>query len=291
MGNYIICAKEIHSGTSIDDIENPLEVTEIATELVITRLYCLMMLNDGTISKTDTIVTTSERKCLYENIFDNVIDWNTYTSLKASWRWKHMGNEVIDLLSPSTFKSLSSGQVKDRLIPYLPFYQNWDRDKNNIQDIHFSSLKEYDVSNKFICLLTRTRSAWPEKNLSKEYWKKLIKILEDQNIKVFVFGKETEEYATKKTEYVKNFRDWCSIVNHSNCKQIISTITGGVYPAFICGTDKINLVIIDNLNLVKEYGYDPSWYNDCINFTNVNKNIINYLPSTNELVEIVKNGI
>ena len=90
---------------------------------------------------------------------------------------------------------------------------------------------------------------------------------------------------------VKNFRDWCSIVNHSNCKQIISTITGGVYPAFICGTDKINLVIIDNLNLVKEYGYDPSWYNDCINFTNVNKNIINYLPSTNELLEIVKNGI
>ena len=74
MGNYIICAKEIHSGTSIDDIENPLEVTEIATELVITRLYCLMMLNDGTISKTDTIVTTSERKCLYENIFDNVIE-------------------------------------------------------------------------------------------------------------------------------------------------------------------------------------------------------------------------
>lgn len=285
MGKYIICAKEMYSGTSTNDAASALQVTEIATELVITRLYCLMMLNDGTISKTDTIVTASERKCLYENIFDNVIDWNTYTTLNTS------GNKIIDLLSRDIFNSLSSGQVKDRLIPYLPFYQNWDRDKNNIQDIHFSSLKEYDVSDKFICLLIRTRSAWPEKNLSKEYWKKLIKVLEDQNIKVFVFGKETEEYATEKTEYVKNFRDWCSIVNNSNCKQIISTITGGVYPAFICGTDKINLVIIDNLDLVKKYGYDPSWYNDCINFTNVNKNIINYLPSTNELVDIIKNKV
>jgi len=285
MGKYIICAKEMYLGTSTNDAASALQVTEIATELVITRLYCLMMLNNGTISKTDTIVTASERKCLYENIFDNVIDWNTYTTLNTS------GSKIIDLLSRDIFNSLSSGQVKDRLIPYLPFYQNWDRDKNNIQDIHFSSLKEYDVSDKFICLLIRTRRAWSSKNLSKEYWKKLIKVLEDQNIKVFVFGKETEEYATEKTEYVKNFRDWCSIVNHSNCKQIISTITGGVYPAFICGTDKINLVIIDNLDLVKKYGYDPSWYNDCINFTNVNKNIINYLPSTNELVDIIKNKI
>jgi len=283
MKRYIICAKEMYPGTSISDSKNPLHVTEIATELVITRLYCLMLLNDGKISKTDTIVTASERKCLYENIFDNVIDWNTYVNLDTE-------RSVFDLLSNDVFNSLSAGKVESRLIPYLPFYKNWNRDKNNIQNIHFSSLKEYDVSNKFICLLIRTRSAWSEKNLSKEYWKELIKMLEDQDIKVFIFGKETEEYATEKTEHVKNFRDWCSIVNHSNCKQIISTITGGVYPAFICGTDKINLIIIDNLDLVKKYGYDPSWYNDCINFTNVNKNIISYLPSTNELMEIIKNN-
>ena len=64
MGKYIICAKEIFKGTSTSDVAQPLMVTEIATELVITRLYCMMMLNDNTITKNDIIVTTSERKCL-----------------------------------------------------------------------------------------------------------------------------------------------------------------------------------------------------------------------------------
>ena len=89
----------MYLGTSTSDIANPIQVTEIATELVITRLYCLMMLNDGTISKTDTIVTASERKCLYENIFDNVIDWNTYTSINTS------DHEIIDLLALDVFNS------------------------------------------------------------------------------------------------------------------------------------------------------------------------------------------
>ena len=66
---YIICAKERYKGDSLSDVRNPLKVTEIATELIITRLYCIMLLKQGTIDKNDTIVTALERKCLYENIF------------------------------------------------------------------------------------------------------------------------------------------------------------------------------------------------------------------------------
>ncbi len=283
MTRYVICAKETYSGTSESDIASPLQVTEIATELIITRLYCMMMLNDNKISSKDTIITTSERKCLYENIFDNVIEWNEFIKLNTS------EDEVIDLLEHDMFERLAGGEVKDRLIPYLPFYQNWNRDKHNLQNINFNSLKEYNVSDEFVCLVIRTRGAWPEKNLSPAYWKKLISCLEEEGIKVFIFGKETEEYATSETEHVKDFRDWCSLVNHTNCKHIISTITGGVYPAFICGRENIKLTIVDNLNLVPKFGYDPIWYNDCINFTSVNKNIINHLPSIDELTDIIIN--
>ena len=275
MVKYIICAKEEYGGTSTSDTPNPSSVTEIATELVITRLYCLMLLDEGVIDKTDVIVTGLERKCLYENIFDNVIDWNTYTTLDTS------KNEKIDLLEPSLFNSLAGGSVGDRLIPYLPFYKNWDRDRKNIQNINYNDLTNYDTSNNFVCLLIRSRAAWSEKNLPRDYWVELIRQLELEGVKVFVFGKETEEYATEKTEYIKDFRDWCSIV---------STISGGVYPAFICGRENIKLTIIDNLNLVPTYGYDPSWYNDCINFTKVSKNIINHLPSINNLKNIINEG-
>ena len=124
-------------------------------------------------------------------------------------------------------------------------------------------------------------------NLPENYWRTLIKELKSQNKKVLVFGKETEIYSDKDVQHISNFRDWCSIVNHKNCTNIISTITGGVYPAFICGNPSLKLIIIDNLDLVKVYGYDPSWYNDCINFTGIEKRILNYKPTIKELMEII----
>ena len=51
MSKYIICAKEVYEGTSYSDVANPLRMTEIATELVITRLYCIMLLKEGKINK------------------------------------------------------------------------------------------------------------------------------------------------------------------------------------------------------------------------------------------------
>ena len=47
---YIITAKEIALGTMNSDFANPLKVTEIATELVITRLACIILLKDGVIN-------------------------------------------------------------------------------------------------------------------------------------------------------------------------------------------------------------------------------------------------
>lgn len=281
MGKYFISAKQEAQGTSESDIQNPLQVTEIATELVITRLYCIMLLKEGTLQKSDTIVTTEERKCLYENIFDNVITWNEFKKLKIP------KTQVIDPLAPSLFDRLAAGKVDDRLIPYTPFYKNWERDKQEIQNINLSSLEDYDLTSEFICLLIRTRKAWSYKNLQEEYWREVIELLEKRGKKVLVFGKEVEKYATPLTQYVKNFKDWCSVINHENCKHVVSTISGGVYPVFLLGKKERTLTIIDNLNFLQNYGYDPSCYNDCINFTGVSKNILNYLPTPSQLAEIL----
>ena len=81
---YIITAKETAEGTSKSDIANPLKVTEIATELVITRLACIMLLKDDKINKDDTIVTNGDRLCLYENIFARTMSWNDFKKAKLS---------------------------------------------------------------------------------------------------------------------------------------------------------------------------------------------------------------
>jgi len=282
---YIIVAKNIFEGTSTDDSANPLVVTEIATELVITRLYLIMMLQDEKITKDDCVVTIEERKCLYTKIFKNVLSYHEFEKLNV----KNL--DVIDLLSnEDTFYGLSSGPVELRPIPYKPFYQNWNRDKDLILSVDWSDLVEYDLSSPFLCLVIRKRLAWSEKNMSDEFWDNLVEKLKENNIKTFIFGKESEKWCDDKTIFfVRNYKDWCSIVSNKNCKSIMSTMTGGVYPSLIFGNDSIHMTIIDNTNLIDIHGNDPSFFNECINFSRVKINFINYIPNTDEIYyEITK---
>jgi hypothetical protein len=281
--NYIITAKDVYAGNSIEDAANPLIVTEIATELIITRLYLIMMLQEGIINKNDCIVTIDERKCLYTKIFKNVISYQDFIK---------KNEKCIDLLHPDIFNKMSSGPVNQRIIPYLPFYQNWERDKHIIKDIEFSSMCDYDLSQSFICLVIRKRSAWTEKNMTNEFWTDLVNKLKKNNIKTFVFGKETENFCDSKTIiHVKNYQDWCTLITNKNCKHVTSTMTGGVYPCLIFGNSNIKMSIIDNTHLMNRYSYDPSFYNDCINFSKIKINYINYIPTTEEIYDTITENL
>jgi hypothetical protein len=281
----IIVSKNEAEGTSKSDVRNPLFVTEIATELVITRLFLFCLLSDSKINVNDVIVTVPERTCLYTKIFSNVITWNEFKQNFSNYK----NHQIIDLLEQNTFEALSGGEVQNRILPYYPFYRNWERDKYLIQNVDYSDIQKYNIEDNFVSLVIRTRSSWDEKNLPKKYWDDLIDEFHKNKIKVFVFGKETEIYENEHSnvKHVINFQDWCGIVNNSKCRSVISTITGGVYPSLIFGHDKITLTIIDNLDLVKVYGYDPSWYNDCINFSKLKKRIITKIPDIHNLVKDV----
>lgn len=281
--NYIITAKDVHAGNSTDDVANPLFVTEIATELIITRLYLIMMLQEKKISKNDCIVTVDERKCLYTKIFENVISYKDFIKKDV---------KCIDLLQPDIFDMMSSGPVETRIIPYLPFYQNWERDKDIIKNIELSSMNGYDLSKPFVCLVIRKRKAWTEKNMTDEFWIDLINKLKENNIKTFIFGKDAESFCdSKNTTYVKNYQDWCTLVTNKNCKHVTSTMTGGVYPCLIFGDPNTKMSIIDNTHLMSKYSYDPSFYNDCINFSKIKINFINNIPTTKEIYDTITENL
>jgi len=280
---YIIVAKDVYAGTSGSDTPNPLEVTEICSELIITRLYLIDLLKTGKITLEDTVVTIDDRVCLYTNIFKNVMTFREFSHVKIN----NVDNVVIDLLTKKTYHWLAVGGG----LKYKPFYKNYERDKEEITNIDPSNLREYNVDNPFIALVIRKRGAWPEKNLPYEYWTKLIHKLKTGGVQVFVFGKETESLTdVYHVQYVKNYRDWCSLVKNSNCKHIVSTMTGGVYPALIFGAPKMQMTIIDNTNLMALHAGDPSFYDSCINFAKVEIGFINELPKIEELyVRILKN--
>lgn len=280
---YIITAKDIYLGNSISDFADPLVVTEIATELVITRLYLIMLLQENKINKSDCIVTINERKCLYTNIFDNVISYQDFIKTNE---------KAIDLLDESLFNSMASGSIESRIIPYLPFYRNWERDKHLITNIELSSMEGYDLSRPFICLVIRKRKAWTEKNMTDEFWQQLIEKLKSNNIKTFVFGKDAEIFCdSNNITYVKNYQDWCTLVQNKNCTHTMSTMSGGVYPCLIFGNTNMTMSIIDNTNLMSKYSYDPSFYNDCINFSKIKIKFINYIPNIEEIYETITKNL
>lgn len=272
---YIIVSKNEADGTSTNDLANPGAVTEIATELIITRLYLLDQLSTSNISVDDTIVCVPERKCLYTNIFNNVISWRDFKNLD-----REEGSEVIDYLDGSIFYQLAAGEVSDRLIPYLPFYKNYERDKHLINNVDFVEIDENKVSKPFIALVVRKRGAWKEKNIPDHFWMELIDKLSMNGFTTFIFGKETEPFCSKKNvHHVKDYQEWCSLVTNPNCMHVGSTMTGGVYPLLIFGNPKAKMTIIDNTRLMDTYSYDPSFYNPCINFSKVKIEFIDHIPS------------
>jgi hypothetical protein len=132
----------------------------------------------------------------------------------------------------------------------------------------------------------RRRPARPNLNMTDEFWVDYLEILKANNITTFIFGKDTEQFADGvKTFYIKNFQDWCTIAHHPNCKSVVSTMTGAVYPCLMFGASGMNMTLIDNTNLMQHYSYDPSFYHPCINFAKVNIDFINYIPTAQQLYD------
>jgi hypothetical protein len=276
---YIITSKNEFLGTSYNDNADPLTVTEICSELIITRLHVIDLLNTNQINDECCIVTVKERKCLYDNIFKNVITYDEFKNLTHNNTL-----DIYDLLTQNTYHYLSQGGG----IPYFPFYQNFERDKDKIFNINKSDLTDYNLSKPFVVLVIRKRGAWPEKNLVEQFWYELINLLSTNNISVLVFGKECENFCDGvNVQYIKNFQDWCSIVQHNNIRHVFSTMTGGVYPLLIFGNSNTEMTIVDNTQLMSLHGGDPSFYSDCINFSKIKIDFINKIPTIEESYEYI----
>jgi hypothetical protein len=245
------------------------------------------LLNTGALSKSDTIVCNADRKCLYVNLFDNVISYSDFV------RTRTREDLVIDLLEPSLFDRLAGGDVNHRLIPYKPFYQNWERDKNEILNIEYSPLENYDMSKPFVALVARKRGAWTEKNMDNTFWDNLVDRLTENSIPTFIFGKEAELFCREGSTavHVGTFQEWCSIIHHKNCKHVASTMTGALHAALVFGNPESKMTIIDNLQLMAVHGNDPSFYNSCINFSNIEISFINQIPTTKEFYHAITKNL
>lgn len=285
-GLYVITSKNDFMGTSISDIANPAFVTEIATELIVTRLFLIDLLNSNRIDKNVVVVCAAERRILYTKIFPNVITYDQFKLLNIK------SKNVLDLLSKGIFQKLAGGKVSSRIIPYLPVYKNWRRDKADILNFQEGDIDHLDLSRPFVALVIRLRGAWPEKNMTNDFWEELINCFTETDIQVFVFGREAEKFCNNQSViHVSSFQDWCTLTKSPNLRHIGSTMTGAVYPALIFGSNSTKITLIDNLNLMSQHGHDPSFYHSSINFAGCPIEFITSIPSPREYFNVLTDNL
>ena len=271
---YVISAKgadDVNSGNGSMDAGTPISQTEAATELIINRLCLISYYNEGLIDENTTIVTLKERVFLYENIFKNVEIYNINKTY----------DNCLDLV---TFKKLD--ELCD-ILPYKPFYKNYDRDKKEILNIAYNEKIINEELPEFIICIPRLKNADRRRNLDQSYWYDFINEAKKIYGLVIVFGKGNENIKGENIRYVDTLQDYCSYLHHIKCIDVVSTISGPCHYVQQFGNVSNNtiLTMIDNLNLIDMYNDSPSYFNPCINFTNVKINLINELVSPKILLE------
>jgi hypothetical protein len=275
---YVITAKgidDVNSGNFTFGTGTPTTQTESATELIINRLAVIDYLNRGIIDEDTIVVTLKERTFLYENIFKSV---EVYDSNKIY-------DDCLDLVTDDKLNELS------KTLPYKPFYQNYERDKSNILNINYNDTIINSILPEFIVCIPRLKNSDIRRNLNQLYWIDFIDKVKEKYDLIIVFGKGNENLIGENVKYVDTLKDYCSYLHHPNCKNVVSTISGPCHYAQHFGNvnnDTI-LTMIDNRNLIKKYGDDPSYFHPCINFTNVKINFINELIEPEKLMEKITN--
>ena len=270
---YIITAKgvvDVNSGNGTYDGGTPIKQTESATELIINRLALICYLKEGIVNTNTTVVTLSDRKFLYENMFHNV---EVYDPEKIY-------EDCIDLVTESMLNSLCES------LPYKPFYGNFERDKKEIFNISYNyEILKREIPDFLICI-PRLKNSDTRRNLDQKYWRDFLNISKSKYKKIFVFGKGNENLEDDQITYVDTFKDYCSYLHHPNCVDIVSTISGPChYAHFFSNTNsKTKLTMIDNLDLFTKHGDDPSYFHPCLNFTNIEVRFIKSLVSPDELL-------
>jgi hypothetical protein len=188
--------------------------------------------------------------------------------------------DCIDLVTESMLDELC------RTIPYKPFYNNFERDKEEIFNISYSEeILKKDLSDFIVCI-PRLKNSDTRRNLDQQYWNDFLKLSKSRYKKIFVFGKGNENLADEQIVYVDTFKDYCSYIHHPNCVNIVSTISGPCHYAHFFGNSdsRGKLTMIDNLDLIGKHGDDPSYFHPCLNFTKIPVNFIKSLVSPDELL-------
>jgi len=200
-----------------DDKIYPYWTKCLGHEIHITRIMVLDMLLKNKINTNDIIVTFDDRKFLYSRIFTNIINYNQYLELDKK---NYDVINIIDYAGNLINNPIENDSLK-RINYTIPnkFYN--DELKNLCLKIDYIKLDYEFLNNEFLIIHHRY-------NANIENLKKIINIVKN---KIVIFNNDIlnlkNEIKDDSIFYTDNLQFYASLLNHKNCKFLISEWSGG----------------------------------------------------------------
>jgi ADP-heptose:LPS heptosyltransferase len=249
------------------------EYFELGWEYIVSHLHIKHLYSTGGLDDDDVIVTLKDRMFLYQGFWPNVISFEKFLE-------KNITENVIDICQKIELK-------REYYLPKIEGdkYIHFDNEKDVINNIKYIDISHLDTTKPYCCLHLRYRK-WAEfRNLSKEFWRDLIKKIELSGLNIYIFGKEAKEFANGINVFHVELDEYASLLNNDNCKYLIGSMSGGTLVAqTFSNINCINYVIITDEQTYNEYKTDYEYkvfYH--IKEMNFSKAPIKYISFTDDI--------
>jgi len=259
---YYIVGKKNKEGTVTSDTErgNLNEYFELGWEYAVTHLYIkhLYVLNE--LKNDDIIVTLKDRMFLYEGFWHNVMSYEEFITLDVD-------SNVIDLCDKAE-------KERSGMIPRIVNgeYEFLESDLEVIKKINFTDITHLPITENYCCIHIRFRKYANYRNLSKDGWLDIINKLKFKYSKIFIFGKDTENFCDGENIINVNLNEYASLLNGKNCKFFVGTMSGGSLIAqLMSNKDCVNNIIITDQKTQNEFEtkdeYQIFYHSEAFNFS------------------------
>lgn len=248
---YYIVGKKIKEGNLQSDSEQGIlsEYFELGWEYLVSHLHIKHLFSMGQLNSDDIIVTIKDRMFLYEGFWKNVISYEDFCNITTQ-------KSIVDLCD----------LIQNKQQQYLPKintdkkYEFFESEKDVIKNIKYKNIDYLHADVPFCCLHIRYRKWASHRNLSGEFWEKVIKKIELSGLKIYVFGKEAKDFANGINIIYVGLDEYAALLNNKNCKFLIGNISGGTLVAQTFSHENCkNYVVISDKQTHDEFLIDNEY--------------------------------
>jgi len=247
---YYIVGKKIKEGNLESDSESGIlnEYFELGWEYAVSHLHIKHLFCLGQLAPDDVIVTIKDRMFLYEGFWCNVISYDDFCN--KLFNYNDAIDSVVDLCD----------LIQNNQVGYIPKlnsenkYEHFESDKDIIKNIKYRDISHLNTSEPYCCLHIRYRKWASARNLSRDFWDRIIKKIELSGLKIYIFGKEAKDFANGDNIIHVNLDEYASLLNNENCRFLIGNMSGGTLTAQTFSHKNCkNYVIISDQKTYEEF--------------------------------------